>query len=57
MNESHTMLCKMNMHDQYTKEFSDTDTLKILRVPGGWIYTRIDQRSTTSVFVPWNDKE
>jgi soluble cytochrome b562 len=30
--------------------------MRIIRVPGGWIYKTISQTNNTSVFVPFNDE-
>ena len=42
---------KLKLHEITTQSF-----FKILRVPGGWIYTYVREDGPTSTFVPFNDE-
>lgn len=37
-------------------EIQEFDFIKVLRVPGGWIFVDYDRHKKTIVFVPWNDE-
>jgi len=41
---------KLKLHDSLTVNF-----YRVLRVPGGWIYTYIKEEYPTSTFVPFDD--
>ena len=46
------------MHEIYKLELHDTLTVnfyRVLRVPGGWIYTYIKEEYPTSTFVPFDN--
>ena len=53
----------MGLHEEYHLQIASKTELKILRVPGGWIYTQfydtgyenLDRWQTASTFVPFDN--
>lgn len=44
---------EMKLHDLFTLEGAEKNNYEVLRVPGGWIYTRRGAYGYSSVFVPF----
>lgn len=53
-----TQIYELPLHGEYNKSVSITQAVRVLRVPGGWIYTQFYAKTAlqTSVFVPFTQE-
>jgi hypothetical protein len=50
--------CRKMMFGEIRENFpTNNSSERLLRVPGGWIYTYGDTQGTSSVFVPYTERD
>lgn len=46
----------MKLGDVFTNIPNNNSDERLVRVPGGWVYTYGDMQGTSSVFIPFNNE-